>query len=923
MGDPPAADPVPRRPRGCFPLACVLVLLPSLGEAWSFTGHRMVTAAAVQALPPGPRALFDANAGWIAEHSIDPDLWKTAGDEAEARNHFLDLDAFGFDPFPDLPRVEADHLARHGAAAAERGRVPWRVGEVYRELVEAFRARDPARALDRAAVLAHYIADAHMPLHAILNSDGRLSGQRGVHGRWEIELVDRFRRELEPHLAGLRPSGAADPVQATFDTLVESFREAGPLLESDRTAAGPVDDPNTAEDDRYDDAYYSRLFEREGDRVRRRLQQAASRVAGLWAGAWEDAGRPTLDTAFRFAYVRGQSRAVLLSLDGAAAHLIDDAVARGVMPALAHVRAQGAAARGSLAARPPKTAPSHAALYTGAWSDRNGISGNEVPVPTGTILETENGFSSTPLTAEPLWAAAARQGLSVTVASAVHAFPFAPYLEERRFGGNYARQLTLMDGYQSFRGDDRVYTASDLSPRPPANWLGPLPRHAGEARELVLDEWGQGIAGLVYDDPDDPAPGLDTLLVALDRDPRSGITLKPWPTTTGADQFQHLSLQLASGPATLWFRLFRLSADGSDLLLYRTAPHTLRASRREVEAAAHEATGGFVGNGASSAYEDGQLGPPLWAGGDGTAESRYLETVALTVRQFTRLFDYAHDRTRWDLLFTYLPYPDEAAHVWLGRLDPTVPGHDPALAERLRPHLDTVLRIVDEHIGHLRGRVGPDVIVAVAADHGQAGSNRTLRPNVALAAAGLLAVGKAGEIDLSRTRAVYFPGNSSFVLVNRASRPRGIVNPADEEGVRREVARVLKALRDPVTRLPVVLDVLDARGAHEPALGGPRGGDLYLLVAPGVSLSPSVKGAAVEESPPRGDHIGDPHRPEMQAAFAIAGPGVVPGADLGRIQQVDVAPTLAALLGIGPPKHAVGWVLERALAHPLRPTPER
>jgi predicted AlkP superfamily phosphohydrolase/phosphomutase len=342
-----------------------------------------------------------------------------------------------------------------------------------------------------------------------------------------------------------------------------------------------------------------------------------------------------------------------------------------------------------------------------------------------------------------------------------------------------------------------------------------------------------------------------------------------------------------------------------------------------VEAAAQEATGGFVGNGASAAYEEGQLGPPLWAGGDGAAESRYLETVALTVRQFTRLFDYAHDHTRWDLLLTYLPYPDEAAHVWLGRLDPTLPGHDPALAERLRPCLDGILRVVDEHIGHIHERVGAEVIVAVAADHGHAGADLTLRPNVALAEAGLLALGRAGEIDLARTRAVYFPGNSSFVRVNRTSYRRGIVDSADEESVRREVTRVLKALRDPITRLPVVLDVLDARVPHEPALGGPRGGDLYLVVVPRVSLSPSVKGAAVEQGAPRGDHIGDPRRIEMQAAFAIAGPGVAAGADLGRIHQVDVAPTLAALLGIGPPRHAVGWVLERALAHPPRPAAGR
>jgi hypothetical protein len=108
-----------------------------------------------------------------------------------------------------------------------------------------------------------------------------------------------------------------------------------------------------------------------------------------------------------------------------------------------------------------------------------------------------------------------------------------------------------------------------------------------------------------------------------------------------------------------------------------------------------------------------------------------------------------------------------------------------------------------------------------------------------------------------------------------------------------------------------VSKVLDAREAREPA---PGGGDLYLSVAPGVRLSAAARGAVLEPTRPRGDHLGDPERPALQGAFAIAGPGVRAGVDLGAIRQVDIAPTLAALLGIGPPRDAVGRVLEGALA---------
>ena len=69
---------------------------------------------------------------------------------------------------------------------------------------------------------------------------------------------------------------------------------------------------------------------------------------------------------------------------------------------------------------------------------------------------------------------------------------------------------------------------------------------------------------------------------------------------------------------------------------------------------------------------------------------------------------------------------------------------------------------------------------------------------------------------------------------------------------------------------------------------------------------------------PYGAHILDPARQEMQALFALAGPGVKAGADLGVIRHVDVAPTLCELLGLEPPAQAVGHVLAGALADPPR-----
>lgn len=902
--------------RVVWALALLLAIAPQ-AEAWGFAAHREVTRLAIESLPEPLASLFRRNADYLVEHSIDPDLWRAAGRAGEDPNHYLDLDAFGTYPFAGLSRVEGEHLARYGAAAVAKGRVPWRVAEVQRELVEAFRERDPARALQAAAALAHYVGDAHVPLHATVNHDGQLTGQTGVHARWESALFERFEVQLEQ---GLHPAAAhliGDPVDAIFDVLASAYKDSLEVLESDRACAGDKDLAETPEDDRYDDRYYSRLYEREAVRLRTRLRSSAEAIGSFWLSAWQRAGRPELDLHFRFPYVRRGAKAVLVSLDGAAAPVLDNAVARGLMPNLAGLRREGASARGSLTSLPCKTPAGHAALFTGAWSDRNGIAGSEIPLPGASVLTSMSGYSSTALIAEPLWVTAARQGLDVSVVSATQLYPFGPYLEQRRFGGNFGRNLTLLDGYQAFGLHAAVYTARDLRLRPSVGWSVPLPAHVGEARDFDLVVDGTRLDGLIYDDPADPVRGFDTMRLAQGKGAGEGIVLKPGPSQ-GLDRFASLTARVGQGDLGLHFRLFSLSPDATEILLFRAESRLIHSNKPLVEAAALASTRGFIGNGADDLYKAGALGKTIPKGGDGTAEKRYLETVALVALQCRRLFDFALEHTRWDLLIAYLPYPDEALHAWFGYLDPTLSGHDATMAARLRPFMDQVLRIVDDYVGHISERAGAGSIVTIAGDHGMVGTNRSVQFNVALQRAGLLNLAADGSVDLFRTRAVYFPGNQGYFLVNRIGHQEGVVRPEEEDAVLQQLEGVLRRIQDPETGAPIVTGILDPRTWNgEPAIGGAQGGDLYVSLAPGYRASADLKGNVVEAIPPTGEHMLDPERSEMHVAFVMAGPGVSQGVDLGPIRQIDIAPTLCALMGIEPPAQAVGSVLATALARSL------
>ena len=897
-------------------LLLVLALLPLCARthAWGFSAHRVVNRQAIATLPPPLRSPFEQNADFLAEHSIDPDLWRGAGVAGEEPNHFLDLDAFGSYPFGAIPHDEAEHLRRHGAEAVAKGRAPWRIAEVYGDLVRAFGARDPGRVLELAATLGHYVGDVHVPLHAVLNYDGQLTSQKGVHERWESDLFERFERQLVPQLSPAAAVARRDPVELGFEALLESFRDAAPLLAADKADAGPRDYADTPYDDRYGNAYYTALFEGEERRLVARLQRASERIGALWLGAWEEAGRPELPR-FRFPYVRGRARLVLVTIDGAPAPIIDDAVRRGVMPNLARLRASGAASvAGSLTALPVKTPSGHAALYTGAWSDRNGIAGIEVTVPGENVLTAVSGYTTEMLRAEPLWVTAARQGLDAAVLSATQTWPFAPFQEEKRFGGNYARRLTLFDGYQDRRTSPAAFTGKDLRLGPAAGWRGTLPPHHGALKEFEIAAAGTQLAALVYDDPADPIDGFDSLYVTTGKQTGTGVVLKPSPPKASAEAFQGLTVRTEAGSFGLHLRLYSLAPDGSDLLLVMAEGSIIHSNRTVLEGAALRATGGFVGNGADDLYKDGGLGPPIWQGGDGTAEARYLETAHLVERQFRRIMDFGLDATKWDVLVGYLPFPDEQLHLWYGHLDPSLRGHDPEIARRLAPFLDRALALADAYVGHLLDRLPANTILAVGTDHGMGAANRTVAFNVALQRAGLLTLAADGEIDLSRTQAVYFPGNSSYFLINRVGRQEGSVHPEEEPQVLDRLKAVLRAIRDPETGEPVVTAILDPRDpGNEPAIGGPIGGDLYVDLAPGYYSSSTLRGEVVSVRHPSGEHLFGPQRAELRGAFALAGEGVARGVELGPIRQIDIAPTLSALLGIAPPAQSQGSVLRKAL----------
>jgi len=259
--------------------------------AWGFEAHRLIADRAVDLLPTEIRPFFVKHRAFISEHAIDPDLWRTAGWIEEPPQHFLDMDAYGPAPFDAIPHDKDAAIAKFGKDMVQKnGLLPWRVEEMYGKLVRAFAdaktdrpyAKDNIKFLS--AVLAHYVGDAHVPFHAVLNHDGQLTNQQGLHSRFESQMFDRYRLRLRIRPAPITVT--TSPRDFIFDTLAVSASLAEPMLAADRDAIGSGDV--------YDAAYYDRFFARAQPVLERRLSEAIAATAALITRAWEEGGKPSL-----------------------------------------------------------------------------------------------------------------------------------------------------------------------------------------------------------------------------------------------------------------------------------------------------------------------------------------------------------------------------------------------------------------------------------------------------------------------------------------------------------------------------------------------------------------------------------------------------------------------------------------------------
>ncbi|MBX3257921.1 MAG: S1/P1 Nuclease [Chitinophagaceae bacterium] len=285
-------------------LLCVIAGCLQLTFGWGFYGHKQINHHAVFLLPPAMMAFYKPNIDFITEHAVDPDKRRYTVRE-EGPRHYIDLNRYGAYPFSGLPRNWNDAVEKFGEDSLKaHGIVPWWIHIMLQRLTNAFREKNYPAIVKLSAEIGHYIADAHVPLHAHSNYNGQQTNQHGIHGLWESRIPELLAATDFDYLLG-KAEYISNPPTFVWQRVLESAAAADTVLELEKAVSlrfSPdfkyaFEERNGLLVRQYSGAFTIAYNAAMKGMVERRMRQSVFATASLWYTAWINAGQPALEAA--------------------------------------------------------------------------------------------------------------------------------------------------------------------------------------------------------------------------------------------------------------------------------------------------------------------------------------------------------------------------------------------------------------------------------------------------------------------------------------------------------------------------------------------------------------------------------------------------------------------------------------------------
>lgn len=265
------------------PAILLALFVPSFAFGWGFDGHRRLASMMQDAMPANHclRNWYAARqTSALQDSACDPDRWRYMSspqyDPNEWPRHFIEVDWVS--PPSSYPRIFDQAVNSLGRSNAFRnGTVPWRVEELYLQLVQDFRSRNTTAILGTSFILSHYVTDSFSVLHDTKNSDPN----NGLHARWESDMLD-----VAANINGVATlaatfygtPGRADPRNNIFDIAIVGNGLVPQLVMADTAAMGNL----------------TTLYTSTRDLTARRWGDAVTVLSSILWTAWAEAGSPEL-----------------------------------------------------------------------------------------------------------------------------------------------------------------------------------------------------------------------------------------------------------------------------------------------------------------------------------------------------------------------------------------------------------------------------------------------------------------------------------------------------------------------------------------------------------------------------------------------------------------------------------------------------
>ena len=251
---------------------------------WGSVGHSIINRNSTKHFPSS----MIGYASWsefLAQHASDADYRKSS-DPTESNKHYIDIDNYPEFFTGNFPYSIDTLISRYGLDYVnQQGILPWATKATFDSLTAALQRRDWQRAKLLAADLGHYVADGHQPLHITRNYDGQYTGQRGIHSRYETQMINRFQSNII-----ITPQSITyvnDQLDFIFNYLFEAYSYLDDLLRADSIAKSVAGNTNS-------ETYYLTLWNYSQTFTKYLFQKASERLASLIYTAWINAGSPQL-----------------------------------------------------------------------------------------------------------------------------------------------------------------------------------------------------------------------------------------------------------------------------------------------------------------------------------------------------------------------------------------------------------------------------------------------------------------------------------------------------------------------------------------------------------------------------------------------------------------------------------------------------